>query len=104
MVYEVPSQNCAFVCIGKTKWDLKSRIKEHQPAIKFQQKSALCQHSMENDHLIDRSEVKIFKVEHDYSKRFFTESWYINEKPQILNKNDELSLPAVYRKLLNTQC
>ena len=29
---------------------------------------------MENDHLIDWSEVKILKVGHGYSKRFFTES------------------------------
>ena len=59
---------------------------------------------MENDHLIDWSKVKILKVEHDYSKRLFTESWYINEKPQVLNRNDGLSFPAVYRKLLNSQC
>ena len=106
LVYEVPCQNCPFVYIGQTKRDLKSRIKEHQRAIKFQrpEKSALCQHSMENDHLIDWSKVKILKVEHDYSKRLFTESWYINEKPQVLNRNDGLSFPAVYRKLLNSQC
>ena len=105
LVYEVPCQNCAFVYIGQTKRDLKSRIKEHQRAIKFQrpEKSTLCQHSMENDQLIDWSEVKILKVEHDYSKRLLTESWYINEKPQVLNRNDGLSFPAVYKKLLNSQ-
>ena len=59
---------------------------------------------MENDHIIDWSKVKILKVEHDYSKRLFTESWYINEKPQVLNRNDGLSFPAVYKKLLNSQC
>ena len=105
LVYEVPCQNCPFVYIGQTKRDLNSRIKEHQRAINFQrpEKSALCQHSMENDHLIDWSTVKMLKVEHDYSKRLFTESWYINEKPQVLNRNDGLSFPAVYRKLLNSQ-
>ena len=106
LIYEVPCQNCPFVYIGQTKRDLKSRIKEHQRAIKYQrpEKSALCQHSMENDHLIDWSKVKILKVEHDYSKRLFIKSWYINEKPQVLNRNDGLSFPAVYRKLLNSQC
>ena len=34
LVYEVPCQNCPFVYIGQTKRDLKSRIKEHQRAIK----------------------------------------------------------------------
>ena len=105
LVYEVSCPNCAFVYIGQTKRDLKSRIKEHQRAIKFQrpEKSALCQHSMENDHLIDWSEVKILKVEHNYSKRLFTESLYINEKHEVLNRNVGLSFPAVFRKLLNSQ-
>ena len=58
---------------------------------------------MENDHIIDWSKVKILKVEHDYSKRLFTESWYIKEKPQELNRNDGLSFPAVYRELLSSQ-
>ena len=42
-------------------------------------------------------------MEHDYSKRLFTKSWYINEKPLLLSRNDGLSFPAVYRKLLNSQ-
>ena len=50
---------------------------------------------MENDHLINWSEVKILKVEHDYSKHFFIESWYMIEKPQVLNQNDRLAVPAV---------
>ena len=107
LVYEISCQNCAFVHIGQTKRDLKSRIKEHERAIKFQrpEKSELCQHSIENDYLIDWSaEVKILKVELDYSKRLFTESWYINKKPHVLNRNVGLSFPAVYRKLLNYQC
>ena len=61
LVYEVPCQNCAFVYIRQIKRDLKSRIKEHQQAIKFPwpEKSALCQQSVENDHLINWSEVEI---------------------------------------------
>ena len=36
---------------------------------------------MENYHLINWSEVKNLKVEHDYLKRLFTGSWYIDEHP-----------------------
>ena len=50
---------------------------------------------MENDHLINWSEVKILKVEHDYSQHFLTESWYIKEKLQVLDQNDWLAFPAV---------
>ena len=54
-------------------------------------------------YLINWSEVKILKMEHDSSKRLFTERWYVNEKPQVLNRNDGLSFLAVNRKLLNSQ-
>ena len=106
LVYVVPYQNCAFVYIRQTKRDLKSGINEHQRTIKFQrpEKSAFCQHSLENNHLIDWSEVKIFNVERDFTKRLFTKSWYFNQKPQVVNRNEGLSFPAVYRKLLNSQC
>ena len=50
---------------------------------------------MENDHLIDWSEVKILKVEHDYLQHFLTESWYIKKKPQVLDQNDRLAFPTV---------
>ena len=49
---------------------------------------------MENDHLNNWSEVKILKVEHDYSQHFLTAS-YIKEKPQVLDQNDRLAFPAV---------
>ena len=48
-------------------------------------------------------EIKILKVEHDYLKCLFTESWCINEKAHVLNRNDGLSFPTVGRKLLNFQ-
>ena len=106
LAYGVPRQNCAFAYIGQTKRDLKSGKKKYQRTIKFQrpEKSAFCQHSLENDHLIDWSEVKIFNVERDFTKRLFTERRYFNQKPQVVNRNDGLSFPAVYRKLLNYQC
>jgi len=71
--------------------------------IKFQQpeKSALCEHFISCDHLIDWPNVKILKVELDYLKHLFAESWFINKKPQVLlNRNDGLAFPTVYKKLL----
>ena len=66
LVYKVTCQKCAVVYIGQTKRDLKSRIKEDQRAIELQRpkKSALCQHSIKNDHFNNWSEAKILKVEH----------------------------------------
>ena len=55
LVYEVPCFDCDFVYIGQTKRDLKSRLADHKLAIRNQEpeKSALCEHSIQFDHLID---------------------------------------------------
>ena len=63
LVYEVFNKDCALVYIAQTKRDFKFKITKHQRAIKFQwpDKSALCQHLMENDHLINWSESNFLK-------------------------------------------
>ena len=84
LVYQVPCRDCSFVYIGQTKHDLKSRLAEHKRAIKNQRSdlSALCEHSITMDHIISWTEAEILKLETDYRKRLFFESWHINAKPQ----------------------
>ena len=69
VVYQVPCSDCNFVYIGQTKRDLKSRLAEHKLTIKNQEpeKSALCEHYMRLDHLIDWNNSKILKTEAHYS-------------------------------------
>ena len=102
LVYLVPCHDCDFVYIGQTKRDLKSRLSEHKRAIKYQrpEKSALCEHSISMDHVISWSEAKILKTENDYWKRLFLESWHINSKPHVMNRNDGNAFPSVYLELL----
>ena len=71
VVYQVRCSDCNFVYIGQTKRDLKSRLAEHKLAIKNQEpeKSALCEHYMRFDQLIDWNNSKILKAEAHYSKR-----------------------------------
>ena len=99
LVYEVPCKDCSFIYIVQTKRDLKSRVSEHQRAIKFQrpEKSALCEHSISLN-----QKVEILKTETDYSKRLFAESWFINEKPEVMNRNEGHAFPLVYKKLLKS--
>ena len=61
VVYQVLCSDCNFVYIGQTKRDLKSRLAEHKLAIKNQEpeKSALCEHYVRFDHLIDWINSKI---------------------------------------------
>ena len=65
IIYQVPCHDCPFVYIGQTKRDLKSRFSEHKRAIKYQrpEKSALCEHSITLDHLIDWSEATTLSTE-----------------------------------------
>ena len=79
VVYQVPCSDCNFVYIGQTKRDLKSRLAEHKLTIKNQEpeKSALCEHYMRFDHLIDWNNSKILKTEAHYSKRLTSEAWFI---------------------------
>ena len=55
---EVPCFDCDFVYIEQTKRDLKSRLAEHKLTIRNQEpeKSVLCEHSIQFDHLINRLE------------------------------------------------
>ena len=63
-MYQVPCFGCNFVYIVQTKRDFKSRLAEHKLAIKNQEpeKSALCEHSIQFDHLIDWNNLKVLKT------------------------------------------
>ena len=76
VVYEVPSKDCDFVYAGQTKQDLNSRLKEHQRAIKQQktENSALCEHVILFDRVIDWANSRILKIKSNFSKRLTAES------------------------------
>ena len=69
VIYQVPCHNCPLVYIGQTKRDLQSRLSEYKRTIKYQrpEKSALCEHSITLDHIIDWNEATILSTEKDYS-------------------------------------
>ena len=102
IIYQLPCHDCLFVYIGQIKRDLKSLLSEHKRAIKYQRpkKSALCEHSITLDQIIDWNEATILFAEKDYTKRLFAESWLINKSSNVINKNDGNTLPFVYKKLL----
>ena len=103
LVHQVPCFDCDFIYIGQTKRDLKSRLAEHKLAIRNQEprKSALCEHSIQFDHLIDWNKSKVLKTEAHYSKRLTSEAWFINSHPHVINRSDGNSLPQVYRCLIS---
>ena len=76
VVYQVSCSDSNLVYIGQTKRDLKSRLAEHKLAIKNQEpeKSALCEHYMRFDRLIEWNNSKILITEAHYSKRLTSEA------------------------------
>ena len=104
LVYQVPCFDCDFVYIGQTKRDLKLRLAEHKLAIRNQEpeKSALCEHSVQFDHLVDWNNSKVLKTEAHYSKRLSSEAWFINSYPRVMNRSDGDSLLRVYCRLITS--
>ena len=102
IVYEVPCKNCDFVYVGQTKRDQNSQLKEHQRAIKQQkpENSALCEHVILFDHVIDWSNSRILKTKSNFSKRLTAESWFILSRPKVINRSNDESFPIVYCSLL----
>ena len=73
----------------------------HKLTIKYQEpeKSALCEHSIQFDLLLDWNNSKVSKTEAHYSKRFTSEARFISSHSHIMNQSNGNSLPRVYRRL-----
>ena len=56
---------------------------------------------MINNHSIAKQEAQILKTESDNSKWLFAESWFINKKSNISNRNDGVTFHSMYKKLIN---
>ena len=99
----MPCDDCEFSYIGQNKRDLKTRILEHQRAVRNQQtkKSIFREHSLIHSYRIAWQEAQIFQTESDYSKQLFAESWFINKKSNVLNRNVGFTFSSTYAKLLN---
>ena len=103
LVYKVPCSDRDFVYIGQIKRDRSHRLAEHKLAIKIQEleKSALYEHSIQFNHLIDWNNLRVLKTEAHYSKRLTSEAWFINSHHHVMNRCDGDSLPRVYRLIIS---
>ena len=101
IVYQIPGSDCDYVYIGQIKRGFKSRLADHKRATSKlrPELSALCEHAMDFNHIIDWEKSEIFKVENNYSKQLISEAWFINAHPKVMNRSDGNSLPNVYRSL-----
>ena len=106
LVYQISCRDCDAIYIGETRCSVKTRKRKHASAVRnFDlENSALCQHVLEHDHVIDWENVEILKSEPHANRRRIAESFSINQKAKdfnVLNRNDGAILPGVYKTLLN---
>ena len=68
LVYEIPCKDCSKVYISETKRTLNDRTKEHKKACKNNEpeKSAWCEHALNQDHIIDWKNRKILHYEDNW--------------------------------------
>ena len=73
----------------------RERVKQQKP-----ENSALCEHVIFFDHVIDWANSRILEIESNFFKRLTAESWFILSRPNVINRSDDESFPIVYRFLL----
>jgi hypothetical protein len=121
VVYDIPCKNCNLLYIGETGRKFGTRLEEHKgeaekagekvltrAARKSSQsvinKSAITDHVVDNNHIIDWKEAKIIDREADRSKRWIKEAIAIRKRGTTTMNRDEgqYNLTHVYDDLLTT--
>ena len=97
-----PCVECSSVYIGQTGRSLKQRISEHRRALKNGdvQTSALAEHVFKTGHAVDLSQSEVLDHHQHTTKHCMLESWYIQHKQAVLNR-EQGTLLEVYVALLD---
>jgi hypothetical protein len=100
-VYRVPC-TCGEVYVGQTRRNIYTRIQEHKQALKKleQNKSAIAEHSIKRDHIIDWENAKLLHYEPTYNKRLVKEAIEIKKHPFNFNREDGLRLSNAWSTVL----
>ena len=104
-IYEIPCLDCDQVYIGETKRSFSTRQKEHKRDVRNaasgiikDSSTALCKHATFQKHELDWQNSKILDFETDYRKRRFIESFFIKQKPNVMNDKKTVFLSPIYNK------
>ena len=114
----MPCHNCKQVYIGETGRQLGVRIDEHKKEVEDlsraaftrtkrkastqeQNKSAITDHGVTNNHVIDWSGVRVIDKESDMTKRRLREAIWIKRKGSTMNQDEgAVYLPRVWDNLV----
>ena len=99
-IYKINCSDCDQCYIGETKRWFETRKKEHMRDVKNSDNNAtaLSKHPVELGHSINWEN---YKIETDYHKRKFIESFYINSVSNVLNDKKSVCFPSIYQNLFS---
>lgn len=122
-VYKIPCANCEKVYVGETGRRLGTRLQEHQKEVEMEglkqsqytrstrlaslseyHKSAVTDHTLQMNHVIDWKETKVVDREQDRQTRWIKEAIAIRKEGQMTMNRDEgqYPLPNIYNQVLVT--
>ena len=114
VIYKIPCASCEQTYIGETGRNFGYRFKEHKKAVEFVtakkvftrsqrktsqseiNKSAITDHAVINNHIIDWKNTTIIDNEENYMKRKIKEAIHIKQTTRCLNRDDGYILSGIY--------
>ena len=118
VVYQVPCADCQSVYIGETGRKLGTRLSEHRKEVDTEHnthftrsqrrasenvyhKSAITDHALQNNHIIDWDHSKILCNDNNRNSRWIRESISIRKEPKCMNRDcGQFQLDHMYTPIL----